>query len=135
MHSKLMVLSHQTHLRVVVPSANLTSYDWGESGVMENMCFLIDLPRLPEGEKSNLEELPQFGRELFRFMKAMGLEQRIAQSLLKFDFSGTEEVAFVHTIAGANTDWEHTGYPLLSTAVQELGFETDEVIKLDFVVC
>ena len=37
MHSKLMLLSHPTYLRVVVPSANLVPYDWGESGVMENV--------------------------------------------------------------------------------------------------
>lgn len=37
MHSKLQLLAHPTHLRVVVPSANLTPYDWGETGVMENV--------------------------------------------------------------------------------------------------
>lgn len=37
MHSKLQLLSHPTHLRVVVPSANLVPYDWGETGVMENV--------------------------------------------------------------------------------------------------
>ena len=34
MHSKLMLLSHPTHLRVVVPTANLMSYDWGETGTV-----------------------------------------------------------------------------------------------------
>ena len=34
MHSKLMLLSHPTHLRVVVPTANLVSYDWGETGIV-----------------------------------------------------------------------------------------------------
>ena len=32
MHSKLMLLSHPNHLRVAVPTANLVSYDWGETG-------------------------------------------------------------------------------------------------------
>ena len=49
MHSKLMLLSHPGYLRVAVPTANLVTYDWGESGDMENMVFLIDLPRLPDG--------------------------------------------------------------------------------------
>ncbi|RKF62697.1 putative tyrosyl-dna phosphodiesterase domain protein [Erysiphe neolycopersici] len=31
MHSKLQLLAHPSHLRVVVPTANLVSYDWGES--------------------------------------------------------------------------------------------------------
>jgi hypothetical protein len=38
MHSKLMLLFHPEHLRIVVPSANLVPYDWGEqNGVMENV--------------------------------------------------------------------------------------------------
>ena len=41
MHSKLQLLAHPTHLRVVVPSANLVPYDWGESGIMENVCSLV----------------------------------------------------------------------------------------------
>ncbi|GBF59974.1 hypothetical protein TMEN_2371 [Trichophyton mentagrophytes] len=37
MHSKLMLLFHANHLRIVIPSANLDPYDWGEEGgVMEN---------------------------------------------------------------------------------------------------
>lgn len=34
MHSKLMLLSHPNHLRVAVPTANLVSYDWGETGTV-----------------------------------------------------------------------------------------------------
>lgn len=38
MHSKLMLLFHANHLRIVIPSANLDPYDWGEEGgVMENV--------------------------------------------------------------------------------------------------
>lgn len=38
MHSKLQLLSHPNHLRIVIPSANLVPYDWGEQGgVMENV--------------------------------------------------------------------------------------------------
>ena len=37
MHSKLMLLFHPNYLRIVVPSANLVPYDWGEVGVMENV--------------------------------------------------------------------------------------------------
>lgn len=42
MHSKLMLLFHmsgnQRWLRIAIPSANLTDYDWGElGGVMENV--------------------------------------------------------------------------------------------------
>ena len=34
MHSKLMLLSHPNYLRVAVPTANLVSYDWGETGIV-----------------------------------------------------------------------------------------------------
>jgi hypothetical protein len=64
MHSKLQLLSYSTHLRVVIPTANLTSYDWGETGVMENVCFLIDLPRLPAGRTAT--ELTHFAEEVSR---------------------------------------------------------------------
>ena len=37
MHSKLQLLKYKDHLRIVVPSANLVPYDWGETGVMENV--------------------------------------------------------------------------------------------------
>ena len=46
MHSKLQLLFHPSHLRIVVPSANLTPYDWGEDGRMENVGFLISFDPL-----------------------------------------------------------------------------------------
>ena len=41
MHSKLMLLSHPNHLRVAVPTANLVSYDWGETGIVR--AFQLEL--------------------------------------------------------------------------------------------
>lgn len=37
MHSKLQILKYPDYLRVVVPTGNLVPYDWGETGVMENV--------------------------------------------------------------------------------------------------
>ena len=71
MHSKLMLLAHPGYLRVVVPTANLVPYDWGETGVMENSVFLVDLPRLPKGQTTELEDMTFFGRELIHFLQAM----------------------------------------------------------------
>lgn len=34
MHSKLMLLSHPSHLRVAVATANLVPHDWGETGIV-----------------------------------------------------------------------------------------------------
>ncbi len=37
MHSKLMLLKYERYMRIVVPTGNLMSYDWGETGTMENV--------------------------------------------------------------------------------------------------
>lgn len=42
MHSKLQLLKYPRYLRIVVPSGNLVPYDWGETGVMENVCVIGD---------------------------------------------------------------------------------------------
>ena len=137
MHSKLMLLSHPTHIRIVVPTANLVSYDWGEDGVMENMAFIIDLPRLPQTQTQspNASELTFFGRELIYFLQAQGLDPSVIQSLHKFDFSATKDLAFVHTIGGAHggTAWQRTGYCGLGRAIKHLGLATDQPLHIDFV--
>jgi hypothetical protein len=45
-----------------------------------------------------IAELTDFGTELVHFLKAMGLDQAIIDSLRKFDFSRTAHLAFVHTM-------------------------------------
>lgn len=119
MHSKLMLLSYPDYLRIVVPTANLVPYDWGEHGTMENTVWMVDLPRLSDKKRVAQEDLTLFGKELVRFLMAKGLDGRIIDSLCGFDFSGTKEVAFVHTIGGAHTgeQWRHTGHAGLATAV------------------
>lgn len=37
MHSKLQLLKFADSMRLVVPTGNLVPYDWGETGVMENV--------------------------------------------------------------------------------------------------
>lgn len=137
MHSKLMLLSHPTHLRIVIPTGNLMPYDWGETGVMENMVFIIDLPRLPEARSTPAENMTSFGRELVYFLEAMELEDSIVQSLHNFDFSQTEDLAFVHSIGGAHhgedEPWRRTGFCGLGKAIQELGLKNDTPLLMDMV--
>lgn len=135
MHSKLMLLAHPNHLRIAVPTANLVSYDWGETGVMENSLFLIDLPRLPQGRKTSKEDMTPFGRDLIYFLKAMDLDASIIQSIHNFDFSATKDYAFVHTIGGVHEgeSWRKTGYCGLGSAVQNLGLQTSNDLDIDFV--
>jgi hypothetical protein len=136
MHSKLMLLSHPTHLRIVIPTANLVPYDWGEAGgIMENTVFLIDLPRLSEGGRANVDELTPFHRELRYFLKAMEMDQSVIDSMSKFDFAQTARYAFVHSIGGSHSgsSWKRTGYSGLGSAVQNLGLATEGPLELDFV--
>ena len=102
---------------------------------MENMVFLIDLPRLTEGRRTAKEEITLFGRELINFAKAMGLEQSIIDSMYNFDFTATKDYAFVHNIGGAHfgPSMQHTGYLGLGRAVKELGLATDKILHIDFV--
>ncbi|KAL8767691.1 MAG: hypothetical protein Q9209_005871 [Squamulea sp. 1 TL-2023] len=138
MHSKLMLLSYPTHLRVVVPTANLVPYDWGETGVMENSVFLIDLPRLPiEGTTAAAQQMTNFGKELVYFLQAIGLEPSIIDSVHRFDFSTTKDLAFVHTIGGAHfgddDSWRRTGYCGLGRAVSHLGLGSEDPLNLDYI--
>lgn len=134
MHSKLMLLFQQTHLRIVVPSANLNKHDWGEIGVMENSVFLIDLPRHPNDEHGLRDDLTFFGKELMHFVEAKGLGQEVQTGLLKFDFSETSHLAFIHTIGGSHfgDDLKRTGIPGLGRAVRALNLESDAELEVDF---
>ena len=138
MHSKLMLLSHPEYIRVVVPTANCTPYDWGDiitGAVMENSVFLVDLPRLPEGKRTKWKDMTGFGRELIYFLDAMGLQKEIMQSLYAFDFSATSGLTFVHTIGGAHTGeaWQRTGYCGLGRAIKEMGLATDLELDIDYI--
>ncbi|EHA24492.1 hypothetical protein ASPNIDRAFT_183042 [Aspergillus niger ATCC 1015] len=132
MHSKLMLLFHPEYLRLVVPTANLTPYDWGEmNGVMENSVFLIDLP------KKNVLEKPttHFYEDLVVFLKASTLHENIIAKLDNFDFSKTSKYAFVHTIGGSHTDtaWKRTGYCGLGRAVERLNLCTSIPLNIDYI--
>jgi len=124
MHSKLMLLFHPDKLRVVIPSANLVPYDWGESGIMENTVWIIDLPRVVDDESGDLQTL--FLTNLRYFLKRQGLSESIMNSLNKFNWSKTRSYAFIHSIAGSTygKDATTTGLAGLSTAVNELGLCT-----------
>ena len=102
---------------------------------MENMVFFIDLPRLPEGQRTTSKEMTFFGTELIYYLEAMGLEQSIIDSMYNFDFTPTKGLAFVHTIGGAHSgeSSQRTGYCGLGRAVRKLGLATDKPLDIDFV--
>lgn len=133
MHSKLMLLFYEHSLRIVVPTANLMPYDWGETGIMENSAFLIDLPRRNDGASTE-DDLTFFGKELMYFLEKQGLQENARQGVLKFDFSNTEHLAFVHSTYGSHYDkaLRRNGLPGLSRAVKHLGLDCEGQLELDF---
>lgn len=136
MHSKLMLLFHERKLRVAIPSANLLNFDWGETGQMENSVFIIDLPRLPKDASQKIEDLTFFGQELMFFVEMQGLDRDVREGVLGFDFSATEEMAFIHTVGGMNYERngaDRTGLLGLSRAVRHLNLATDpNELEIDF---
>lgn len=104
MHSKFMLLFGEDNLRFVVPTANMTPIDWGEvkndwqPGVMENSIFLIDLPRRSDGEMGDRAGLTVFGKELIHYLEEQKLGNNVIEGVLKFDFSQTDHLAFVHSM-------------------------------------
>lgn len=137
MHSKLMLLFHQEKLRVAIPTANLLDFDWGETGVMENSVFLIDLPRLPETAGSPpqiAETLTSFGQELLFFLQKQGLGPDVLTGILNFDFSATADMAFIHAVGGIthDSDAQRTGIPGLARGVRKLNLQTSKDLQLDF---
>lgn len=135
MHSKLMLLFHAEKLRIAIPTANLLEFDWGETGVMENSVFMLDLPRLPEGSNAEVEDLTSFAKELLYFLEKQDLDKDIRSGVLNFDFSATVGMAFVHTVGGAHygENAERTGLPGLARAVREHGLQTGDNLEIDFV--
>jgi hypothetical protein len=134
MHSKLMLLFHPEKLRVAIPTANLLNFDWGETGVMENSVFMIDLPRLPNGSKCELLDMTEFGKEMLHYLRLQGVEQDVRDGVRNFDFSATQQMAFLHTAGGMHygEDMNRTGLTGLARAVRQLNLETDDDLEIDF---
>lgn len=135
MHSKLQLLFYDNYLRVCVPSANLTDYDWGEGiGVIENYVYIHDFPLK---SVSSGEPLPSFARDLIYFLTAQGMHSDIIQRLeTEVLWQGTENVQFVHSIGGEHKGdksiWR-TGFPGLTKAVQAIG-GNGSAGQIDYVI-
>ncbi|KAI0013953.1 phospholipase D/nuclease [Xylariaceae sp. FL0662B] len=136
MHSKLQLLKYPKYLRIVVPSGNFVPYDWGEPGIIENIVFLVDLPRIEDLAMRSANRLNAFGEELCYFLRAQGLEESLVNSLANYDFSGTDRYRFVHSIGASHVGdkWQRTGYCGLGRAVTSLGLNTTADIDIDIVI-
>ena len=116
MHSKLQLLFYEKWLRIVFPSANLVAYDWGETGVMENILFFQDFPRLerPLDQSSN-----PFVRELTLFIIQAKYPPEIIDSFRDFDFRQAH-VRVIHSIGGSHHPFK-TGIECLEEALEDTG--------------
>ena len=134
MHSKLILLFHPDKLRIAIPTANLLNFDWGETGVMENSVFMIDLPRLADGRKAEAGEVTPFAKEVTYFLEKQRVDRNVREGLLNFDFSATKDMMFVHTAGGTYYDEEaeRTGLPGLARAVRQLSLQSREGLQIDF---
>jgi hypothetical protein len=135
MHSKLMLLFYEEHMRVVVPTGNLRPHDWGESGgIMENTVFLIDLPRSNTAATARQQQ-PQFAQDLLYFLKAQGLPEDVVRRVHDHDFCRTADLGFVHTAGGVHEDdsWKLTGHCGLGRTVAGLGLGCKSAIEVDYV--
>ena len=141
MHSKLMLLFYPNYLRIVVPTANLTPYDWGEpfrdlqGGVMENTVFLVDLPKMGLKANENQDaELP-FLQSVLYFLKAMNLQEDVLKRLHNYDFSKLARHGFVHSIGGSHYGdaWRETGACGLGQSLHQLGLCTSNSVEIDYV--
>jgi hypothetical protein len=65
---------------------------------MENMVFLIDLPRIEVSGAIKPGGLTAFGTELCHFLKSQGLEENLITSLGHYDFSETNKLRFIHSM-------------------------------------
>ncbi|TGZ80983.1 phospholipase D/nuclease [Ascodesmis nigricans] len=146
MHSKLMLLwmkrpkntvggsDGEEFLRIVVPTANLTDYDWGEGGgFMENMVFVIDLPKRSDPDLAFDQTF--FHTELTRFCSHQGIDDSILTDVSYYDFSATRNMAFIHSIGGSHTGdaWDTTGITGLARAVRTLNLSSSNGLEIDYV--
>ncbi|KAG5437350.1 hypothetical protein PCANB_000780 [Pneumocystis canis] len=133
MHCKLQLLFYTTYLRVVIPSANLVDYDWGETGVMENSMYIHDFPRRTSvftGFSTNFE------KELFYYCKAKNYPEYILQKIQCYDFTMSKNLHFIHSIpskAFNNDDLEDTGCLSLARAVYQLGKVDKDHTEIDIM--
>jgi hypothetical protein len=99
-----LLLFGKEKLRIVIPTANMTPFDWGEvkndwqPGVMENSMFLIDLPRNENGIAGDRKDLTKFGEEVIYFLEKQEVGTNVVEGVLKHDFSQTDHLAFVHSM-------------------------------------
>lgn len=63
------------------------------------MLYLIDIPRLDGQITPSPTSETRFSKDLCRFLSAAGVDDKMINSLSRYDFSATADVGFVYTMS------------------------------------
>ncbi|KAG2215600.1 hypothetical protein INT45_000962 [Circinella minor] len=117
-HPKLMLLFHESSLRVVIGSANLVPYDYRD---LENVVFIQDFPLAAKPVESK-SQLPRFAQEIRDLLEHMQVPTSVKAELFKYDFSRAKAHVVV-SVSGVfeGDDYKRYGHARLAQIVKELG--------------
>jgi hypothetical protein len=114
-HSKLMLLFRKDDImRIVIPTGNLQRADWGAfptrgllgdnaSHSLDNLVFMLDLPRHQEVDSARRAKDFPFQQELIKYLNAMEVPSEIQKRVAEYDFSKSAQFRFVWTGYGYST--------------------------------
>ncbi|KAI9494314.1 tyrosyl-DNA phosphodiesterase I [Zychaea mexicana] len=118
-HPKLMLLVHESSLRVVIGSANLERYDYND---LENVVFIQDFPLLTKHVDS-ADRLPEFAREIYDLLCHMHVPSSVKTELFKYDFSRAKArvVASVSGVFEGDDQYKRYGHARLAQVIKDIG--------------
>ena len=134
LHSKFMFLffDEAEELRIVITTANMVAFDWGEmGGFMENMVFMIDLPKMSTKED---QDLTQFGIDFSEYCTSLGLSANIVNQFKNYDWEGTRDLIFIGTHGRVKQkELPYTGLAGLAQKLAQADLVHDGEIEIDYV--
>lgn len=101
-HSKIMILWYESHVRLVVSSANLVNVDWD---ILQNIVFIQDLPLMDEAKPDQGE----FKKTLECALKDMSVPDPVIEQLDFVDFSKVQ--AHLVTSVPTAKGWRYLNSP------------------------
>ncbi|XXQ37425.1 PLD phosphodiesterase domain-containing protein [Plasmodiophora brassicae] len=121
MHAKLMLLSYDGFLRVVISSGNLVPVDYG--GYEKNIVFVQDFPLRPSSSNAN----NAFYNDLRSFIVALNAPSDVVSEFDRYEFAGAKaRIVASRPGTHARTDPDY-GLRALSRAVKAIGATAPDV--------
>ncbi|KAG0171189.1 hypothetical protein DFQ28_004094 [Apophysomyces sp. BC1034] len=129
-HTKLMLLFHESSLRVVIGSANLERYDYND---LENVVFIQDFPQTTTRLKS-FSQLPNFASDLCDLLDLMHVPPSVKEEFLGYDFSKAKAhiVASVSGVFEGKENYRKYGHARLAQVIKDIGaFDPARLPKIE----